>query len=76
MAYCAVTIKQPPLLGTIEYHTGWGYDSHIVRVYLGEYDAETNWSPIYSASFGNYRMAEDRLVELLEKPGWTILKYT
>ena len=50
-------------------------NSFVVRVYLGEYNSDTNWQAIYVASFGNQVSAEDRLIELMLRPTWTILKY-
>ena len=65
------------LYGRIEYI--WG--SYVVRVYRqSEIDSATPDEgfprPIYVRSFGNGISAEDRLIELLERPAWTLLKYS
>lgn len=57
------------------------YGSYIVRVYkMSELRDEESrldvlTKPIYYMSFGDGTKAEDRLIELLEQPAWTILKY-
>ena len=54
------------------------YNSYIVRVYRDsdiKADGESCALPIYVQSFGNGVDAEDRLLELLEHPEWTILKH-
>jgi hypothetical protein len=65
------------LYGRIEYRL----ESYIVRVYRqSEIDSATEDEgfprPIYVMSFGNGIAAEDRLIELLERPAWTLLKYS
>lgn len=56
--------------------------SYILRVYRTSDIERANSNPelgyeqpIYTMSFGNGVSAEDRLLELLEHPAWTMLKY-
>jgi hypothetical protein len=55
--------------------------AYIVRVYITNdlldfYNKVNEFPrPIYYMSFGNGVTAEDRLLELLEHPEWTVLKY-
>lgn len=71
------TLENQGLIGTLEYH----HDSrsYIVRVYKAS-DFKTPIGttavyPLYVCSFGNGVRAEDRLLELLEYPAWTYLKF-
>lgn len=55
-------------------------NSYIVRIWsisAREKGREENRyvHPFYYMSFGNGIQAEDRLLELLEHPSWTLLKY-
>lgn len=58
-------------------------DAYLVRVYrvsdiidYGHLVGKVKYpSPIYYMSFGNGVQAEDRLIDLLENPAWTLLKY-
>lgn len=55
-------------------------NSYIVRVWvladwLKGREEHRYVDPIYYMSFGDGVRAEDRLLELLEHPAWTILKY-
>ena len=61
------------LRGGIEFHNSGNFHSYVVKVYrlMGRTDAEL----LYSMSFNDGVRAEDRLLELLEHPAWTILKY-
>lgn len=68
------SLKNQSLYGEIEYR----WDSYIVRVYSVnryERDLDRKFANIYAMSFGNGVKAEDRLIELLEHPAWTLLKY-
>lgn len=51
------------------------HDSYVVRVYN-----KSNWSdgadPLYVMSFHDGVSAEDRLIDLLEHPAWTLLQYS
>jgi hypothetical protein len=70
------TLKNQGLTGTIEYHR----NSYIVRVYRDSDIEKAHWSerpvyPFYVSSFGNGVRAEDRLLDLMEYPAWTYLKF-
>lgn len=57
-------------------HVTFEFNSYITRVYDSSYIDDCGLPRrIYSMSFGNGMQAEDRLLELLEHPAWTILKY-
>jgi len=52
------------------------HDSYIVRVYReSDLDGSTKAVPLYVMSFGNGVDAENRLLDLMEHPAWTILKH-
>jgi len=57
-------------------HVAFERNSYIARVYDSS-DIDDCGLPrrIYSMSFGNGVQAEDRLLELLEHPAWTMLKH-
>ena len=61
------------LRGGVEFQRYGNFDSYVVRVYrlIGGTDAEL----LCCMSFNDGVRAEDRLLELLEHPAWTILKY-
>jgi hypothetical protein len=67
-------LKNQGLWGCIEVYNY----SYIVRVYPESIffgpDAPSP-APIYVMSFGNGVDAENRLIELLEHPAWTVLKH-
>ena len=68
------SLKNQSLYGEIEYR----WDSYIVRVYVvnrNERDIDQQFVKIYTMSFGNGVKAEDRLIELLEHPAWTLLRF-
>ena len=46
--------------------------SYVVRVFR---DTDLKAGPIYVMSFGNGVDAENRLLDLMEYPDWTVLKY-
>ena len=48
--------------------------SYVVRVFR-ESDWPNSTGPIYVMSFGNGVDAENRLLDLMEHPAWTTLKY-
>lgn len=60
------------LYGNIEFR----HDSYIVRIYRSPsaFDADSI-RPIYIVSFGNGVAAEDCLLDMLEHPSWTALKF-
>lgn len=50
--------------------------SYIVRVFReSDLYRSTNAGAIYVTSFGNGVDAETRLLDLMENPAWTLLKY-
>jgi hypothetical protein len=72
-------LESQGLFGYIEHR----WDSYVVRVYrhtkpkIQRVGDPNYWpDPIYVMSFGNGIKAEDRLIELLEHPAWTLLKYS
>lgn len=80
-----VTLENGPLKGMIdsqkrysflESHNVyvWHKDKHIKSFIPGYGWARTN-TYLYVQSFGNLSMAENKLIELLEFPEWTMLKY-
>lgn len=73
-------VENQGLIGTVSFYINLSTVSYIVRVWRRS-DILDNMSspffadPIYIMSFGNGVSAEDRLLELLEHPAWTLLKY-
>ena len=71
-----LTLENQGLIGTLEHHQD--SRSYIVRVYMAS-DFKTpvmTWVyPFYYISFGNGITAEDKLLELMEHPAWTCLKF-
>jgi len=69
------------LSGYIEYTGGVSFPlSCIVRVWwkghnINKYASPRREDPIYVMSFGNHDLAENKLLELLETPLFTVLKY-
>ena len=63
MILAALTVGN--VIGDVEYHSSGSY---IVRVYVDN-------RQLLNEVFGNGLAAEDRLLELLEFPEWTVLKY-
>ena len=61
------------LRGGVEFHARGDFDSYVVKVY--RLDDRIGTELLYSCSFSDGVRAEDRLLELLEHPAWTILKY-
>ena len=59
------TLSVGNVIGGIEYHSSGSY---IVRVYIDN-------RQLLNEVFGNGVAAENRLLELLEFPDWTVLKY-
>lgn len=80
-----VELENGNLKGSIEsiYQSGF-LESHIVRVRTNDakiirtyhlpYE-RTKLPYFYIMSFGNLTQAEKKLIELLEYPEWTVLKY-
>ena len=62
-------LNNPPLCGAVTYDHRSG--SYIMKIWI-----ISNSEPIVSKSYGNGVTAEDNLLNLLENPTWTILKYT
>ena len=72
-----LTLENQGLIGTLEYHQD--SRSYIVRLYMAsdfKTPVMTPWVyPFYYISFGNGITAEDKLLELMEYPAWTCLKF-
>lgn len=66
-----VVLKNQGLTGYIEEHFNYKESGYIVRVYR---DADLS-TPLYIMSFGDGAKAEDRLLELMEHPAWTLLRF-
>ena len=72
-----LTLENQGLIGTLEYHQD--SRSYIVRVYMAsdfKTPLLTAWvQPFHTACFGNGITAEDKLLELMEYPAWSCLKF-
>jgi hypothetical protein len=84
-----VELESGNLKGSIETVYQYGLVSHIVRVrknsnkvvvYYGDQSPRDYWvktlPDLYIMCFGNRTQAENKLIELLEYPEWTVLKYS
>ncbi len=66
----ACDLRNQGLFGYVEVYQY----SYVVRVFR-DTDMPIKVDPIYVMSFGNGVDAENRLIDLLEHPAWTLLKY-
>lgn len=69
-----LNLKRDELYGEIEYH----YDSHsfVVRIYIvNEKVIPTKYRLLTTMSYGNEVAAEDALLDLMEYPALTALRY-
>lgn len=76
MAY----LENQGLIGEVSYYANQFAISYILRVWrrsdiLDNIGNSSFIDPIYVMSFSDGVRAEDRLLELLEHPAWTLLKY-
>ena len=66
-----VALHNQGLVGWIEDSFNYQWSSYIVRVYKESDRSE----PLYVMSFGNGVTAENKLLELMEHPAWTLLRF-
>jgi len=66
-----VALQNQGLVGLIEDSFNYQWSSYIVRVYK---ESDTS-KPLYVMSFGNSVTAENKLLELMEHPAWTLLRF-
>ena len=65
-------LKNKGLFGYVEVYQY----SYIVRVFReSDLDGSNKAVPLYVMSFGNGVDAENRLLDLMEHPAWTVLKH-
>jgi hypothetical protein len=64
-------LQNQGLVGLIEDSFNYQWSSYIVRVYK---ESDTS-KPLYVMSFGNSVTAENKLLELMEHPAWTLLRF-
>lgn len=65
------SLVNQPLYGYVEAR----HDSYVVRVY-NIINGRADFDPLYVMSFHDGVSAEDRLIDLLEHPAWTLLQYS
>ena len=66
-----VALYNQGLVGCIEDSFDYQWSSYIVRVYKESDRSE----PLYVMSFGNGVTAENKLLELMEHPAWSLLRF-